>query len=57
MKVTVIILLHNLYKTDIWIMNIVTGVNLNGKINTTFMSNIKKLPKSKTHKVSINFSQ
>ena len=56
MKVTVIILLHNLYKTDIWIMNIVTGVNLNGKINTTFMSNIKKLPKSKTHKVSINFS-
>ena len=57
MKVTVIILLHNLYKTDIWIMNIVTGVNLNGKINTTFMSNIKKLPKSKTNKVFINFSQ
>ena len=57
MKVTVIILLHNLYKTDIWIMNIVTGVNLNGKINTTFMSNIKKLSKSKTHKISINISR
>ena len=38
MKVTVIILLQNLYKTDIWIMNVI-GVNLNEKVNTTFMSN------------------
>ena len=52
MKVTVIILLQNLYKTDIWIMNVI-GVNLNEKVNTTFMSNIKRLSKSKTYKVKL----
>ena len=52
MKVTVIILLQNLYKTDIWIMNVI-DVNLNEKVNITFMSNIKRLSKSKTHKVKL----